>query len=265
MLPELSVIIVNYNGLKYLSDCLNSLRDSLRGIENEIIIIDNCSSDESIGFIKENHPEVLLIESRVNYGFGKGNNEAVKIAKGKYLLLLNNDTILLDSLKMPLEYLKKSPTVGVVSINMVDADQNTLPSAGAFPNILNMLKMKHLLISTEKRRRHSVGGIFKAGWLSGSFLLLSKKLYEDIGGFDEDYFMYVEDVDFCRKIADRGLQRIQLLDYSYVHFVGFTKDRNPLLTKGYEIYIKKHITGLYKHILLCALCINDSIRRLKRL
>ena len=90
---ELSVIIVNYNGLKFLTDCLNSLKINLIGISHEIIIIDNDSKDESCDFIKQNFPEVILIESKINHGFGKGNNEAVKQSRGENLLLINNDTI----------------------------------------------------------------------------------------------------------------------------------------------------------------------------
>ena len=90
---ELSVIIVNYNGQNYLEKCIDSLFEKLKKISFEIVILDNNSSDDSCTFIKDKYPEVILIESKVNYGFGKGNNKAVEHSKGKYLLLLNNDTI----------------------------------------------------------------------------------------------------------------------------------------------------------------------------
>ena len=94
--------------------------------------------------------------------------------------------------------------------------------------------------------------------------MLSKKTYQEIGGFDNDYFMYVEDVDFCKKIADLGYKRIFLPTFSYIHFVGFSNSKNPLLIKGYEIYISKHRKGVNKLICQCALKTNKYIKSLKK-
>jgi GT2 family glycosyltransferase len=261
---ELSIIIVNYNGLKYLDECLKSLIKNLEGIVYEIIIIDNNSKDESCQFIKDKFPFVKLIESKINYGFGKGNNEAVKYANGDFLLLINNDTVVLDNLLPVLNHLKSDESIGVVGINMLNGKQTYIPAAGVFPNYNNMFLMKKLLqISQEFVIGSFSRSSYNVDWLGGSFLLLSKVLYQEVKGFDEDYFMYVEDVDFCKKIAKKGRARVFLPNYSYIHFVGFTKSKNPMLIKGYELYISKHFNGFEKLKMLAALKTNKLVKKIK--
>jgi len=264
MKVELSVIIVNYNGQIYFKDCLDSLYSKLEGISFEIIVFDNNSSDNSCLFIKENYPQVILIESKVNHGFGKGNNEAVKYAKGEFLLLINNDTIVLDNLLPVLNHIKSNANIGVIGINMLNKERKYIPAAGVFPNFNNMFLMKKLLqIDEEFVNGNFSKSSYNVDWLGGSFLLLTKTLYNEINGFDEDYFMYVEDVDFCKKIANKGHLRVFLPNYSYIHFVGFTKSKNPMLIKGYELYISKHFNGLEKLKVMTALKINKLVKKIK--
>ncbi|WP_395065448.1 glycosyltransferase family 2 protein [Flavobacterium sp.] len=266
MRPELSVIIVNYNGLNYLKDCLDALYDKLKEVSIEIILIDNNSKDESCTFIKNNYPQVKLIDSKINYGFGKGNNEAVKSAQGDYLLLINNDTIVLDSLKPVLDYLKSDKTIGCIGINMLNKNKEYLPVAGVFPNFSNMFQMRKLLeINSEFISGNFSKTSYNVDWISGSFLMLKKEIYLKINGFDEDYFLYVEDVDFCKRIANIGLKRVFLPGYNYIHFVGFNASKKPLLVKGYEIYISKHFNGFNKLIVSAALRVNKVVKKVKRL
>lgn len=264
MKVELSVVIVNYNGLIYFKDCLDSLYSKLEGISFEIIILDNYSSDNSCLFIKENYPQVILIESKVNHGFGKGNNEAVKYAKGEFLLLINNDTIVLDNLLPVLNHIKSNADIGVIGINMLNKEKKYISAAGVFPNFNNMFLMKKLLqIDDEFVNGNFSKSSYNVDWLGGSFLVITKTLYDEINGFDEDYFMYVEDVDFCKKIANKGRLRVFLPNYSYIHFVGFTKSKNPMLIKGYELYISKHFNGFEKLKVLAALKINKLVKKIK--
>ena len=261
---ELSIIIVNYNGLKYLENCFESLIENLKDISHEIIVLDNNSSDESCNYIKQNYPAIKLIESKINHGFGIGNNEAVKYAKGEYLLLINNDTILLDDLKQALNYIKSDNTIGVIGINMLNKNKEYIPAAGNFPNYRNMFQFKKLLsLGLEFKSGNFSKESYEVGWLCGSFLLLSKKTYLKIDGFDKDYFMYVEDVDFCKKIANQGLKRIFLPSINYIHFVGFNPKKNPMLIKGYKIYINKHFSGIKKIIISKILLINSLVKTVK--
>lgn len=260
---ELSIIIVNYNGLKYIKDCFNSLHKNLTNISYEIIVIDNKSTDKSCDYIIENYPEIVLIQSEENFGFGKGNNVAVKKAKGKYLLLINNDTIVLDNLSPIIKFFEKDEKLGVVGINMVDANKKYIPAFGNFPNIRNMFQFKEIFNTSQKLKKGFDKEIYEVDWLTGSFLFLTTRLYREINGFDEDYFMYVEDVDFCKRIADKGYKRIFLSQFKYIHFVGFNNSKNHLLIKGCEIYIVKHFKGLNKLICLLALRINKFVKTIK--
>lgn len=265
MNPELSVIIVNYNGKRYLKECLDSLYEKLSGISFEIIMLDNASADDSLEYTKVNFPEVILLASDKNLGFGKGNNEAVKHAKGKYLLLINNDTIVLDALLPAIEYLESNQKIGVVGINMLDADGKYLQVAGKLPDVSTMFQQKNLLrLGAEFETGNFSKSAYEVGWLGGSFLLLPKSVFEKVGGFDEDYFMYVEDVDLCKKISDMGLDRIFMPGMRYIHFVGFNKSRNAMLVKGYRIYLRKHASGLKKWLWRAVLELNMAVKSIKQ-
>lgn len=261
---ELSIVIVNYNGLQFLENCFNSLQEFAKDIKHEIIVLDNNSTDDSLNFIKENYPTIQLIESKKNAGFGIGNNQGVAAAKGEYILLINNDTIVLNPLKPIVDHLKSDQSIGVIGIKMADKNQGYLQSAGNFPNLFNMFQLKKLLdLETDFKSGNFSKKQYEVDWMAGSFLMLSKKVYQQIGGFDSDYFMYVEDVDFCKKIANLGLKRIFFSEASYIHFVGFNPKKNLMLVKGYQIYIKKHCSGVYKQLLLGVLQINRSVKKLK--
>ena len=263
--PLLSVIIVNYNGEKFLKECFNSLYNNLANIQHEIIIVDNQSTDQSVIYIKENYPEIILIESEDNLGFGLGNNLGVKHAKGKYVLLFNNDTILLDPIDTAIEYLENHADVGTLGIKMLDANKNYLPAAGIFPNPLNLILFKKLFFSTpEFRTGNFKDNTYEVDWISGSFMLMKKELYESIGGFDKDYFMYVEDVDICKKIANKNLKRVFFPSLKYIHFVGFNTKKNPLIIKGYKTYINKHHKNIIENsILNLSLKISAIIKKWK--
>jgi GT2 family glycosyltransferase len=260
----LSVIIVNYNGQLFLKDCLTSLYHHLNGIPFEIIVIDNYSIDQSNAYIKTNYPEIILLESPINYGFGKGNNEAVKHSKGEYLLLINNDTIVLDDLLPVLEKLISDNSIGVIGINMLDKNKNYLPVAGNFPTMINLFWMKKIQQNSNEFKTGKFSkNTYEVDWISGSFLMIPKKVYNEVKGFDEAYFLYVEDVDLCRRIANNGYKRLFLPNYNYIHFVGFNPSKNPLLVKGYEIYISKHFKGIQKTFISIALQINKFVKNIK--
>jgi len=259
-----SVIIVNYNGEKYLDDCFNSLKTQLTNTSYEIIVVDNLSTDNSRNLIKEKYPEVNLIESNENLGFGRGNNLGVSHAKGKYVLLFNNDTILQTPITSAIQLLEKDPTIGVVGANMYNGNNQYTYACGYFPNALNMLIFKKFLMhSGEFEKGEFTQKIYDVDWMSGSFLLLSKKVFNDIKGFDPDYFMYVEDVDICKKIANKNLRRVFMPELRYIHYVGFNPKKNPLIINGYRIYIKKHCNSLQQILLNLSLTITGFVKKIK--
>jgi len=261
----LSVIIVNYNGLPFLKNCFESILKQLKGIPHEIIVTDNNSADGSCAYIAEHFPDVVLIPSGENLGFGKGNNVAVKHAKGRYILLLNNDTILQGHLAPALDVLEADPKIGVLGINMLNANKEYLKACGKFPTPANLLRFKNLVsLGAEFDKGKFSGKLYDIDWLTGSFLLMPKRVYEQVGGFDEDYFMYVEDVDLCKKIALAGYRRVFMPGLSYIHFVGHNAAKDPLIIKGLETYINKHAKGIYHFFMHCALSINKIVKKIKK-
>ena len=261
---QLSIIIINYNGIKYFQKCFDSIYEKLKTISFEIIVLDNNSKDNSVSFIKEKFPKVKLIESKINYGFGKGNNEAVKQAMGNYLLLLNNDTILLEDFSSLIDLLKENKDIGTIGINMLNKDKKYLQAAGNFPDFFNLFWMKLAFnINSDFKTGNFKQDFYNVDWLTGSFLLMPKHVYNEVGGFDEDYFLYVEDVDLCKKIANKGYKRVFCSKFNYVHFVGFNTSKNPMLIKGYSIYIDKHFEGISKIVHKLALFTNKIIKKIK--
>ena len=262
---QLSVIIVNYNGIKYLKNCFNAIAKQLEGIVYEIIVTDNNSADGSCAYIKQHHPEVVLIESPENLGFGKGNNVAVQRAKGTYVLLLNNDTILQSHLGGPLTALHQDNTIGAIGINMFNGQGQYLKAAGNFPSPFNLFRIKNIFwLGPEFKKGVFAKEQYEVDWLTGSFLLMPIAVYNKINGFDEDYFLYVEDVDLCKKIANTGYKRIFMPRYSYTHFVGYNSSKDPLVIAGYEIYMQKHSSGLYRQLMKLSLGINKLVKKIKK-
>ena len=261
---KISVVIVNYNGQKYLQECLDAIKQNLGNLSYEIIIVDNDSSDNSCIFIKDRFPEVKLIESKENLGFGRGNNLGVKEAKYDTILLLNNDTILQDHLLTAIETLYENEKNGIVTINMLDAKKTYVPAVGRFPSPFRLIKISLL---SDRRDVFKTGDfkekVYTADWVTGAFMLIRKSDYERINGFDPDYFMYVEDVDLCKRMSDFGKKCVFQSSLNYIHFVGFDKSREPLLLKGYEIYAGKHFNWFGRYIGKFMITLNRCVKAFK--
>ena len=259
---QLSIIIVNYNGQHYLQDCLKSIKHCCASITHEVVIVDNASSDGSQLYIKKQFSEVVLVENKSNAGFAKANNIGVKQAKGEVILLLNNDTILLNDFSSLLYEVRKKE-VGAITIKMLNSDRNYTPSFGKFPKAHSLLKLANL----NDTREDLVTGEFKKSeyqidWISGSFIMVTKKDWNLIHGLDEDYFMYVEDVDFCKRLQDIGKQILFYPRYAYIHFVGFNPSRELKLINGYKIYSNKHFSALNATLAKICLHINYVYKRI---
>lgn len=265
---DLSIIIVNYNGEKYLSDCLESIEKQCMGFSYEIIIWDNASKDNSIKLLQKNYSDkIKLFASNDNLGFAGGNNAAAKHAQGKYLLLLNNDTILLNQLKPIINLMNQDSKIGVLGIKMLNGYKDYTVSSGLLPKPYQLAYFKTFSYINNEfvTGNFSSSNPIEVGWLSGSFLVTPKKLWDDIGGLDESFFMYVEDVDYNKEAANRGYKRVFIPNIEYVHFVGFSGAKNNLLVKGYRIYIKKHFSGINKVIAGFCLSINELVKKAKKI
>lgn len=243
----LSIIIVNYNGEKFLLNCLSSVQENCKGIAFEIIVVDNNSIDKSVDLIKNNFPEVILIQNHENLGFAKGNNIGVNQSKGDLILLLNNDTILLDPIFPAIELIRNDASIGIVGIKMLDEQNKFVASIGKFPKFYNFIKLKTLQIDLSKIERRISGSqnqYIEVNWISGTFLLTTKEIWTQVKGLDESYFMYVEDVDFNKKVSALKKKSIFLSTLRFIHFGGFDKTRENLLRSSYKTYIRKHKKGI---------------------
>jgi len=259
MIIELSIIIVTYNSEKYVSKCLESIKSQCYRLNYEIIILDNNSKDKTIELLESNYNNIRLIKSKKNLGFSKGNNKAIKHSKGEYILLLNIDTILLQDLSEILNQFKNTESIGALGIKMLDKNQKYLLSVGKFPKSWNLLKFSFLNnISTEFKSGefNNPNQLRKVDWITGAFLLTKREYWDSVNGLDEDYFMYVEDVDYCKKLNAINKYVFFLPSHSFIHFVGFNKNREKLLIKGYRIFVDKHFKGFNKTIAKASLKIN---------
>ncbi len=212
--PVLSVVIVNYNGMKFLDDCLSSLHANLSGTF-EVIVVDNNSGDESVAWLKENHSWVKLIRSVRNLGFTGGNNLGARFARGEYLLLLNTDTVVQTSLEPMLDLMRRNPSIGALGCTLQYGNGRLQESAGYAHTlsrlICSWLPLKQVFPRARIFRRtvFATSALYdqplaSVAWVSGACLLTPLALWRRLGGFDESYFMYVEDVDYCRRVTDTG-------------------------------------------------------------
>ncbi len=192
----------------------------------EIIAIDNHSNDESIGFMRaqlSSLHEVRIVEERQNLGYGRGNNAAAKLARGEYLLILNPDNVLPpDACEKMLAALTSDPKIGVVGPGLIYPDGSIRPSARRFPKPMDLLQKRlfpsawHAAYDAERQRLLSASAV-DVDWLVGACLLLRTDLYKELGGFDERFFLFFEDIDLCRRIHNMGksvmyMPDVQVLD-----------------------------------------------------
>lgn len=248
---KISIIIVNFNGKKFLDDCLSSLKENC-SYEFEVILIDNNSSDKSAEYIEENFSNIKLIKSSINHGFTGGNNIASKYAIGDYILLLNNDTIVKTSLDPMIEALEKHQDVGAIGCHLEYSDGKHQESIGRKPSpVILALSWTplayffHFFRRTLPSRSAEYSMPFvHATWVSGACLLTRASIWKNLNGLDEKYFMYMEDTDYCLRVHDLGYKVAYTSRTCVLHFEGAGKPwigRNAVLntTDSYLIYSEK--------------------------
>jgi len=206
---DVSVIVVNYNTAELTKKCIESVLYQ-EGIESEIIVVDNASVDNSVEVLRQFNDKIKLIANKENVGFGRANNQAFKLASGQYIFLLNPDARLQnpEDLTSIFDFMKKHPEFGLVSTAVVSPDgkKATLPKT-FYPGEQHMCSPY----------RHLPG---KIAWVLGASMVFSYDMYEKLGGFDEDYFLYGEDVDISLRVRKLGFQIGYLSEVEIVHEAG---------------------------------------------
>lgn len=239
---RLSILLVNYNGMIYLAKCLESIKHFAPS-ETEVILVDNASTDGSADFITREYPWVRVIPSVYNLGFSKGNNLAGEEARGRFLLLLNTDTVLLEPIAPAIDWLNEHCEYGALTINMLDSKKLSQACTGRFPSPLRLIVLRAMLIPPQTYGNNYA---YEVDWVQGSFLLLRAEQWKALGGLDESYFMYVEDVDLCKRIRNSGLRCAYLPQIRYLHFGGYNPSRFPDQTASLGIYIRHHMKGIQR-------------------
>lgn len=228
MRPEVSIVTVIMNHLSVLKDMLESLFITTKpSVSFELIIVDNCSTDGSANYIKEHYPSVVLIENKKEQGFAKNNNDGAKVADGNYILILNPDiTLINNAIDVLYDYIKTNPSVGIVAPKLLNPDLSLQYSARKFIS----LKVLFIRIFTKgkddihnKAVQHYLmydsvcDGPIEVDWCMGAALLFKKDFYFELGGFDEKFFLYVEDADICNRCWKAGKKVIYLPQAEVIH------------------------------------------------
>lgn len=235
---EISIVIVS-SKLNYLGDCLKTAYTALKNIPNEIIIIDNASADKIGVQIKKDFPEVKILRREINGGFGENNNMGMKIAKGKYILLLNDDTKIIDKniFREIIAWMDSHPKVGISSCALVNPDlKNYQGSGGYFPTLPriiawmtfiddipvldNLIKPYHPMHSASflNTNEDYYKKMHKQDWVTGAFFFMRKEAMDQAGIFDEKFFLYVEEVELAYRFYLKGWEAWYLPKWKTVHF-----------------------------------------------
>ncbi|WP_445736788.1 glycosyltransferase family 2 protein [Mariniflexile sp.] len=243
---KLSVIILNYNVRYFLELCLKSVETAIATMDAEIIVVDNNSEDGSCNMVKELFPNVVLIENKDNLGFSKGNNIGVSLARGEYLCILNPDTVVAeDTFLQLLSFSERQENLGIVGCKLINGIGDFLPeSKRNVPYVKTSFK-KILGNSQGYYSNHlNRKDIGKVDILVGAFMFMKKALYETIGGFDEDYFMYGEDIDLSYKVLKAGYHNYYYGATTIIHFKGESTLKDKYYARRFygamQIFYKKH-------------------------
>jgi GT2 family glycosyltransferase len=230
-MKDLSIILVNWNSLDFTEQCIASIEANACGLDYEAIVVDNASADAPCSSLTARFPSVTLVLSESNLGFGRANNLAARRSSGRYLLFLNPDTVVLnDALPRMVDLLATNPQAGAVGCRLINADGTVQMSCVQnFPTVLNQL----LALDFLKRRWPATPPwgiraldvtlrkpVHEVEVVSGACILVRRQLFEWIGGFSPEYFMYAEEVELCHSIRRAGWSVLHAAEAQVTHFGG---------------------------------------------
>ncbi|WP_179018421.1 glycosyltransferase family 2 protein [Winogradskyella forsetii] len=243
---KLSVIILNYNVRYFLELCLKSVEEAIANIDAEIIVIDNNSPDDSCAMVKQLFPTIKLIENHENLGFSKGNNIGVAQANGEYLCILNPDTVVAeDTFTKLIQYADSKENLGIIGCQLIDGKGQFLPESKRNVPTPKVSLNKMLGKTNDYYANHiQAENKGKVAILVGAFMWLKKDVYKAVGGFDEAYFMYGEDIDLSYKVVKAGYDNYYYGDTTIIHFKGESTLKDAKYAKRFygamQIFYKKH-------------------------
>ena len=255
MVPDISIIIVNWNTCELLRQCLSSIGYS-RELVWEILVIDNASTDGSPQLVARDFPEVQLIVNEINVGFARANNQGLAIARGRYILLLNSDTIVSAvALTELVKFMEARSEAGVCSPRLLGSNGIPQPYAFGRDPSLTYLLVRGFSLLVLKRYLHNwaIQHIQAVDWVSAACMMIRRQVIEQVGGLDENIFMYFEDNDWCLRIRHAGWKIYYNPDVSVTHLSGQSLQKNLAARTAYyqslDYFYTKHY-GPLAHLLL---------------
>jgi GT2 family glycosyltransferase len=238
---DLSFIIVNWNTCRLLLNCLRSIQETVTGFTYEMIIVDNGSDDESVQEVRKQFgSQVILIENKQNLGFARANNQAIHIAQGTYLVLLNSDTVLKEGcINALISFLAATPFAAMAGPRMLNSDGTLQNSYDNFPTLVTELLNKSLLRvlfpSKYSGKNPAATSPFEVDSLIGACMAIRCQAIQQTGMFDEDYFFFLEETDWCFRMRSTGWQIFHCPRAEVIHLQGQSKRRSPARA-GVEYY-----------------------------
>jgi GT2 family glycosyltransferase len=254
---ELSVIIVSFNVSDFLKECLFSARKSSENINCEIFVVDNNSQDDSCDMVVREFPEVRLIKNKVNFGFSAANNQAIKLAAGRFVLLLNPDTIVnIETFSRCITFMDNNCKVGALGVRMVNGEGIFLPeSKRALPTIetafFKSFGFSFLFPKSKKINRYYLPhiGSYETSSIevvSGAFMFIRREALDKTGLLDENFFMYGEDIDMSYRLLRNGYLNYYFADTQIVHFKGRSTSNKKYTDifhffNAMRVYVRKRV------------------------
>ncbi len=262
---DASVIIVNWNTREVLRKCIESIFVGSKGTSFEVIVVDNASSDGSAEMVRSQFQQVILVSNCDNRGFAAANNQGMEIAKGRYILLLNSDTVVLDgAIQKTIAFAEQHAEAAVVGCRVLNPDRTLQPTCFKFPSLLNLFLSSTYLYKIFPRS-HFFGRERMTWWnrddvrevdvVTGCFMLVRREAIEEVGGMDEEYFMYGEETDWCWRFRKKGWRVLFMPNAEIIHLGGqSSKQARPemilQLRGSLLLFFKKH----RRYISYCTAC-----------
>ena len=249
---DVSVIVVSWNTRALLEQCLRSVYGTAGDLAVEAIVVDNGSADGSVEMVRERFPQARLIVNAENVGFARANNQAMEVAQGRYFLLLNSDAVLRPgALRALVDCLEAHPRVGMVGGRLVNPDGTFQASFMDFPTLwgeLILMTKLHRFLRSPYFPSHppeESRAVREAGWIPGACMLVRREVWEEVGGLDETYFMYSEEVDWCWRVRQAGWRILYTPEAEIVHWGGQSIGRVPLekrlrVYRGKWLFFRRH-------------------------
>ncbi len=282
---KLSVVIVNYNVKYFLEHCLYSVRNAIKGIDAEVFIVDNNSVDGSMQMLRSKFSDFILIENKENVGFAKANNQALRLAKGEYVLLLNPDTVVEeDTFSKCISFMDEHKDCGGLGIKMIDGSGKILKeSKRGFPtpwaSFCKMSGLTSLFPHSKRYAQYYMGHLSydetnEVDILAGAYMMMRKDCLDKVGLLDEDFFMYGEDIDLSYRITQGGYKNYYFPEAQIIHYKGESTKKASLnyvytFYNAMAIFASKHLdskqTKLYSLIIKLAIWLRASLGFVSRI